>query len=143
MIQVKWPCRIVVADDHTLFRDHLKRLLGENCNLQIVGETGSGCELLECLSSLPGVADLAIIDISMPNLGGIEAASRIRSAYPGIKILILSMHKEKQYFDVALAAGAHGYLLKENAADEIFPAIEKIRRGEVYISSQLSPAPGS
>jgi DNA-binding NarL/FixJ family response regulator len=85
---------------------------------------------------------MAILDISMPNLGGLEAASRIKSAYPDMKVLILSMHREKEYVQKALSVGADGYLLKQDSSAELFTAIEKIRQGGVYFSPLLYDVDG-
>ena len=130
--------RVVLADDHAIFRNDLKRILVEKSDLEVVGEAGDGIELLEFLNLIESAPQMAIIDISMPNLGGIEATSKIKSTYPGMKVLILSMHREKEYVHGALSAGADGYLLKEDANAELFSAIEKIRRGGVYISALLT-----
>jgi len=75
---------------------------------------------------------MVLLDISMPNLGGIEAAGEIKKEYPDVKVLILSMHKDKEYLHQAILAGAEGYVLKENMFKELFPAIETIREGNVY-----------
>ncbi len=74
----------------------------------------------------------------MPNLGGIEATRKIKRTYPNVKVLILSMHKEKEYLQGAFSAGAEGYLLKEDANQELFLAVETIRKGEIYVSPLLS-----
>jgi DNA-binding NarL/FixJ family response regulator len=110
----------------------------EKGDLEVIGEAGDGIELLEFLNLIESAPQMAIVDISMPNLGGIEATAKIKSAYPGMKVLILSMHREKEYVRGALSAGADGYLLKEDANTELFLAIEKIRRGGVYISPLLT-----
>jgi DNA-binding NarL/FixJ family response regulator len=143
MMLMRCPYHVVLADDYAVFRHALKRLLLEKSDLEVVGETGDGLELLEFLSLLPSAPDLAIVDICMPNLGGIEATSRIRSTYPDMKVLILSMHREKQYVHAAMSAGADGYLLKENAGTELLPAIERIRQGRVYFSPHLSESDSS
>jgi DNA-binding NarL/FixJ family response regulator len=124
----------VLADDHELIREGLRRLIEDNPDLEVVGEVGDGLELLSLLEAQ--VPDLVIMDIWMPNLRGIEAARRIKSRYPAVKVLILSMYRE--YLHQALAAGADGYLLKEDALRELFCAIESIRNGRSYISTRLS-----
>jgi DNA-binding NarL/FixJ family response regulator len=129
--------RVVLADDHAAFRHDLRRVLVKKGDLEVVGEAGDGIQLLEILNLIESAPQMAIVDISMPNLGGIEATSKIKSSYPDMKVLILSMHREKEYVDGALSAGADGYLLKEDANAELFTAIEKIRRGGVYISPLL------
>ena len=135
---IQCPYCVVLADDHAMFRNDLRKILAERGDLEVVGEAGDGIELLEFLNLIESAPQMAIIDISMPNLGGIEATSKIKSTYPEMKVLILSMHREKEYVRGALSAGADGYLLKEDANAELFSAIEKIRRGGVYISPLLT-----
>jgi len=110
----------------------------EKGDLEVIGEAGDGYELLKFLNLIKLAPHMAIVDISMPNLGGIEATSKIKSTYPDMKVLILSMHREKEYVRGALSAGADGYLLKEDVNAELFSAIEIIRRGGVYISPLLT-----
>ncbi len=128
--------RIVLAEDHTLVRAGIKKIVEDYADLQVVGEAGDGLELLELLKTLD--ADLVILDISMPKMPGIEVAKEIKRSYPGVKILILTMHKMKEYLNDAIAAGVDGYLLKEDLAKELGSAISKIRQGKTYISSLLS-----
>jgi DNA-binding NarL/FixJ family response regulator len=129
------PCRIIVADDHVLFRQGLKNLLGARSDLEVIGEAADGLQLLGLLNrSLP---DIILLDISILNLRGIEVVREIKRAYPRVRILILTMHKDKQYLEQTIAAGARGYLLKEDADTELFTAIEKIKRGRIYVSPNL------
>lgn len=130
--------RIIVTDDHVLFRQGLIRLLSSFTGLEIVGEAGDGIELLTLLQQGNLNPQLVILDISMPNLGGIDAIRRIKPLYPGLKILILTMHRDKEYLYEVLAAGADGYFLKEDAIEELFAAVERIRKGKMYISPKLS-----
>ena len=139
-MQYKCPYRVVLADDHVLFRCDLKRLFSERSDLEIVGEAGDGVELLDLLCLMVPVPQMAIVDLAMPHMGGIKATTAIKHTYPGMKVLILSMHRERQYVQGAFAAGADGYLLKENADAELFTAMEKIRQGGVYIPSHLAEA---
>ena len=127
---------IILADDHVILRDGIKRIIEEAADLKVAGEASDGLELLELLKKT--TADMVILDISMPNLRGIEATCEIKQDYPNVKILILTMHKKKDYIYRALAAGADGYLLKEATGDELFTAINTIRSGGTYISSILS-----
>lgn len=99
--------RIVLADDHYLIREGLRSILEENADLQVVGEASDGLELLLLLDRLK--PHLVILDISMPNLQGIETARQIKIKYPGIKILILTMHQEREYLYKAISAGVEGY----------------------------------
>ncbi len=129
------PCRIIIADDHGLFRQGMKSVLAARADIEVIGEAGDGLQLLDLLSrSLP---DVILLDISMPNLRGIEAIHEIKKAYPHVKVLILTMHKDKQYLEESISAGARGYLLKEDADTELFSAIDKIRRGRIYVSPNL------
>ncbi len=128
--------RIVLADDHVLIRQGLKKILSEMADIEVIGEAGDGLELLKLLNrSMP---HLVILDISMPNLRGIEAIHKIKTICPDVKVLILTMHKEREYLYQAILEGAHGYLLKEDATKELSSAIETIRRGRNYISPLLS-----
>lgn len=130
------PYRVILADDHAMFRGGVKRMLERIPGIEIVGEAVDGLELLRLLEDVP--ADLVLLDLSMPNLGGIEAARLVSKAAPSVKILILTMHKSKEYFYYSMSAGASGYLLKQDADEELVAAIEKIRGGEAYISPLLS-----
>lgn len=127
---------IVLADDHALVRQGLKRTLEENVGLEVVGEAGDGLELLDLLKKL--TPHMVILDISMPKLRGIEAIREIKMEHPGVKVLMLTMHKEKEYLHQAMSAGADGYFLKKDVDTELFSAIEKIRQGEIYVSHSLS-----
>ena len=130
------PYRIMLADDHVLFRQGVKTILQSAVDLAVVGEAGDGIQLLELLKKV--IADLVILDISMPNLRGVEACREIKSVSPTAKILILTMHREKEYVYHTFSAGAHGYLLKEDADTELFAAIENMKKGKPYISPLLS-----
>jgi DNA-binding NarL/FixJ family response regulator len=128
--------RIVIVDDHTLVRQGLRRIIGEMTDLEVIGEAGDGLELLKLLEKI--TPHMILLDISMPNLRGNEAIREIKALHPEVKILILSMHKGKEYLYQAISAGANGYFLKEDADTELSTAIETIRRGKVYISPLLS-----
>jgi DNA-binding NarL/FixJ family response regulator len=128
--------RLIVADDHVMFRRGLRRILERDPEIQIAGETGDGLELLGLLKRV--TADLVILDISMPGLRGIEAIHEIRKGFPGVKILVLTMHKEREFLRQALAGGAQGYLLKEDTDMALFSAIKEIREGKIYLSSNFT-----
>ena len=129
---------VVIADDHALFRQGLKSLVDGVGDLKVVGEAGDGLELLKFLNLKDQGTHLVILDISMPNLRGIEAIREIRAIHPEMKILIVTMHQDKEYLYQALAAGADGYFLKKDADTELFDAIDKIRKGRIYVSPHLS-----
>jgi len=128
--------RVILADDHVLVRRGLRRILEENQDLEISGEVGDGLELLSLLNKID--PDMVILDVSMPNLRGIEAIPEIHRVHPGVKVLILTMHNEEEYLYQAISAGADGYLLKEDAEKELFSAIENVQNGRVYISPSLA-----
>ncbi|MGO8990286.1 MAG: response regulator [bacterium] len=130
------PYHIVLADDHVLVRQGLKRILEGMAGLEVVGEASDGLDLLDLLSRV--TPDMVILDIFMPNLRGIEAIHEIKKIHPDVRVLILTMHKDKEYLYLALSAGAKGYLLKEDADKELFSAIEKVRQGKTYISPYFS-----
>jgi DNA-binding NarL/FixJ family response regulator len=130
------PFSIILADDHVLMRHGLRRILEERGNLEIAGEVGDGLELLSILHKKN--PDLIILDLSMPNLRGIEAIPEIRHIRPDAKVLMLTMHKEEEYLYQAISAGANGYLLKDDAEKELFSAIEHIQNGKIYISPGLA-----
>jgi DNA-binding NarL/FixJ family response regulator len=129
-------CRIILADDHALMRQGLKRILSEIPELEVVAEARDGLELLQVMNTVS--SDLIIIDISMPKLRGIEAIHEIKARCPNVKVLVLTMHKDSEYLRQAVSAGADGYLLKEDADAELFSAIEKIRKGKIFITQRLS-----
>jgi DNA-binding NarL/FixJ family response regulator len=130
------PYRIIIADDHAMLRQALRRILEDSPQIAVVGEAGDGLELLKLLQNIQ--ADLVVLDISMPNMRGIEAINEIKKWDPRIKTLMLTMHKRKEYLYEALTAGADGYLLKEDTNCELMVAIEKIRAGGTYVSPTLS-----
>ena len=129
------PFRIILADYHRMFRHGIRRILEDVEGIIIVGEADDGLKLLKLLRNT--TADLLVLDISMPGMRGIEASKEIKSLYPEIKILILTMHRDLEYFQHAIDAGAVGFLLKEDADEALVTAIKAIQRGEVFISPLL------
>jgi DNA-binding NarL/FixJ family response regulator len=130
------PYRIVLADDHSLLREAIKKSIAEIPDLRVVGEAGDGLELLELLKR--SVPDLIILDISMPRFNGILAAAEIKKRYPTVKILILTMIKIRELLHRALKIGVNGYLLKENVFSDLIAAIRTIQKGGTYLSSLIS-----
>lgn len=130
------PYTIVLADDHALFRQGVKKIIEEVEDFQVVGEASDGLELLELLKK--GDPALVILDISMPNLRGLEAAREIKVLYPQVKILLLTMHKKKDFLQQGLEAGVDGFLVKEDADAALLQAVKAIRRGEKFYSPLLS-----
>jgi len=129
------PYRVVLADDHALFRAGVRRILEEIEGVAVVGEAADGLELLDLLKRL--TPDLVLLDISMPNLRGLEAIQEIRKLCPQTHILMLTMHREGEYLSQALALGAAGYLLKQEADPELVKAVENLRAGRSYLSPQM------
>lgn len=128
--------RVILADDHTLFRSGVKRILEEIPGVEVVGEAADGLELLSLLREM--TPDLVILDISMPKLRGLEAIQKIKASHPQVRVMILTMHKDAEYLSYALSAGAAGFLLKQDADPELLEALSTIRRGETYLSPAIS-----
>jgi DNA-binding NarL/FixJ family response regulator len=127
---------ILLVDDHPLVCQRIRKILAKKSELTVIGELQDGLELLDRLNK--GLAQLIILDISMPHLGGIEATRRIKSRHPEIKVLIVTLHNRREYVDQARAAGAEGYLLKDELDKELLAAIETLRRGGTYLSPLLT-----
>jgi DNA-binding NarL/FixJ family response regulator len=130
------PYRIVLVDDHILFREGIKSLIGSTEEFAIVGEAGDGERLLVLLRDI--AADMVIMDISMPGSQGVEATRVAKKLVPELKVLILTMHNSKEYLYHAMSAGADGYLLKEDAHDDLVTAIRTLQQGKPYISPLMS-----
>jgi DNA-binding NarL/FixJ family response regulator len=135
------PYEIVLADDHVMFRQGIRSFLEQLEDVHISGEAGDGVELLELLKS--SSPDLIILDISMPNLRGLEAAREIKRLYPKVKILLLTMHKKNEFIRQGLAEGVEGFLLKDEPGSELLRAVQAIRMGGKYLSPLLSEVLGS
>jgi two-component system, NarL family, response regulator NreC len=127
---------LLLADDHILVRHGIKMILSARSDFEVIGEVGDGLELLRILNQQH--PDVVLLDISMPNLRGIEAIPEIRRIRPETRILILTMHREKEFMYQAIAAGADGYLLKEDADKDLFAAIDTILEGKIYVSRFLA-----
>ncbi len=123
--------RVVLADDHKIVRDGLKRILSSTTDLLVAAEAGNGDELLKLVKV--DEYDVAVVDMSMPGLSGIALIKRLKSEKPKLRILVLSMHGESQYAARALKAGASGYLNKDSAAEQLVGALRKIAAGGVHI----------
>jgi DNA-binding NarL/FixJ family response regulator len=123
--------RVLLADDHQIVRQGLRSLL-EKAGHEVVGEASDGREALKLARTLS--PDIAVLDLSMPLLNGLDAAHEIRRIAPEIKTILLTMYTDKAYVLQALRAGARGYVLKTQAAEDLIRAIREISRGEVYLS---------
>jgi DNA-binding NarL/FixJ family response regulator len=128
--------RLIIADDHTLVREGLVTLLADVPNLQIVGLAGTGQEAMTLVRQHH--PDIALIDISMPQMSGLEATCYCKAEFPELKIIILTMHEEEIFFFEALRAGASGYLLKGASVRELISAIRSVHAGGVYLPPQLA-----
>jgi two-component system response regulator NreC len=131
------PTRIVLADDHVLVREGLKSLL-EREHFQVMAEASDGQEAVKLIEMHH--PDIAIMDISMPTLNGIDAARGITRSAPKTKVILLTQHEEEQYIHEALEAGVKGYVLKNQVANDLIQAIRQVGRGEFYLSPGISRA---
>jgi DNA-binding NarL/FixJ family response regulator len=130
------PITIVIADDHTIVRQGLKKILKEEKDIQVVGEAKDGREAVNKVRELQ--PDLVIMDIAMPDLNGIEATRQIKQAGMGTKIIILSMHDHGRYIRELLGLGVSGYLLKNAASRDIVKAVKSAIEGNTYLSPSIS-----
>lgn len=128
--------RIVIADDHRIVRQGLRSLVEQESDLEVIGMAANGRQALQMTRRL--IPDVVIMDISMPDLNGIDATSQIVNEAPGVKVIALSMHSEKQLIDGMLRAGAAGYLLKESAFEELIKAIRIVCAGKKYLSPDVT-----
>jgi DNA-binding NarL/FixJ family response regulator len=128
--------RVLLADDHTLVRAGLRKLLESMPDITVVGEAGDGLALLTLAETLQ--PHLVLMDIAMPGLNGLEATARLVKSNPGIRVMILSMHQNEEYVRRALRHGAVAYLLKDSAPMELELALSAVLRGETYLSPAVS-----
>jgi DNA-binding NarL/FixJ family response regulator len=130
------PLRLVLADDHTLVRAGMRALLSELPGVAVVGETGDGREALRLVREHK--PDIALIDISMPGLNGLEVAARIGHDHPATRVIIVSMHGDDETVRRALVAGAAGYMLKNSDRSELELALRTVARGDTWLSPSLT-----
>ncbi len=128
--------RLLIADDHPVVREGLRRIVQDAPGLEVVGEVASGHELLERLPRVP--ADIVLLDVTMPGPGFLEMLQRLRAEHPTVAVLVLSVHPEDQYAVRALRAGASGYLTKDHSPEELTEAIRRVHRGHKYVSPALA-----
>jgi len=128
--------RVLVADDHAIIREGLRVMLGNQPDMEVVGTAANGREAVGLVDE--HVPDVVVIDISMPELNGIEAIAQILPRHPHIKVIVLSIHETKPYVYRTLKAGAKGYLIKETAGLEVVDAVRAVYRGERYLSQRIS-----
>ena len=134
--QGKTRQRIVIAEDFTILREGLRSLLSSHPEFEIVGEAEDGQEAIRNVDTLK--PDLALMDLSMPRMNGMEAIREIKKRFPGTKILVLTVHKTEEYIHAALQAGADGYILKDSTYPELEMAIKSVMDGKRYISPGIS-----
>ncbi len=126
---------IMIVDDHALFRNGLKLLINSNKDFRVVAEASNGREFIENIDFIP--VDIVLLDISMPEMTGIEAAEIALSKHPDLKIVTLSMYGDEEYYYKMLDVGANGFLLKESDIDEVFTALYHVIDGKNYFSQEL------
>jgi two-component system invasion response regulator UvrY len=128
--------RILIADDHAIVREGLKRIVQQTSDILVVAEAGNAAETMEKVRKLE--LDLLLLDITMPDRSGLDVLMEVKRDYPSLKVLILSFHPEDQYALRMLKAGASGYVTKESASDELVQAIRKVAQGGRYLSTSLA-----
>jgi DNA-binding NarL/FixJ family response regulator len=128
--------RVFLADDHKILRESLVILLSQTENIEVVGAAGDGQEayrkILECRP------DVAVLDISIPRLNGLDLAQKLRTEAPEVKVVILTMHKSGEFVSKALCAGVRGYVLKDNALEELIECIELVFARKIYLSQDIT-----
>jgi len=130
--------RVLVADDHTIVRQGLVGILKASEEVEVVAEASDGSEAVE--KALKTKPDVAVLDVSMPRLSGIEAARRIHEALPATRLLVLTMHDDEEYILKMVRAGASGYLLKDGAASELLAGIRALKAGKTYFGPHATKA---
>lgn len=127
---------VVIADDHPVVRQGLKRILAEEADMTLTAEAATGQELLDCLGKV--ACDVVLLDISMPGRGGLDTLIELRRHFPKISVLVLSIYPEDQFGPRVLKSGAAGYMNKETACDQLVGAIRKVCAGGKYVSQRLA-----
>jgi len=128
--------KVLLADDHGIVRAGLRRIVEESSDMEVVAEAADGRETLRLVQEI--LPDVAVIDISMPGLDGLEVVSQLHGHYPDLPILILTMHEEGQYVVRAIQAGAMGYLTKQSAPEQLVKAIRKVHAGSRYLTDEAA-----
>lgn len=128
--------RIVIAEDHTLMRTGLRMLLGQEPDIDVVGEADNGRDAIRLAGEL--LPDLILMDLTMPGTNGLDAIAEIRRRFPAVRILVLTIHKTDEYIQEALRGGADGYVLKEASQDDLRGAVRSVLNGKGYLSPDVS-----
>ena len=133
---MKDTIKVILADDHRIFRKGLKSLLSEKKNIEVLAEADNGDEALEAVKKYK--PEIVVMDIAMPKMDGIEATRQIREQFPDTEVVILSMHAKKAYIDQVLKAGAKGYVLKDSDEENLLSAIDTVHNGGYYLDSPVA-----
>lgn len=128
--------RVFLADDHKILRESLVILLSQKENIEVVGAAGDGLEAYRKILELK--PDIAVLDISIPHLNGLDLAEKLKVEMPEVKIVILTMHKSGEFVSKALCAGVRGYVLKDNALEELIECIELVYEQKIYLSQDIT-----
>ncbi|RMF90876.1 MAG: DNA-binding response regulator [Nitrospinota bacterium] len=132
------PIKLLIADDHALFREGIKALLSAYDDLEVVGEAADGREAIERVQTCR--PDIVLMDIAMPGLGGLEATLELKKRFPELKILILTQYDNREYLYRFLKAGVSGYVLKRAAGTELVAAIRAVAQGGTFLHPDVAPA---
>lgn len=128
--------KVLVADDHAIVREGVRMILGQEPDIEVVGEAGDGQQALDLVATVH--PQVVIMDISMPGVGGIEATQRLKATHPEVQVLALTMHEDETYVFQLLRAGAAGYVLKRAAAQDLVQAVRAAARGEAFLYPSIA-----
>lgn len=132
----KRPIKVLLADDHQLFREGLKRILNMEEDIEVVGECSDGTQVLDCCQRFG--PEIVLMDINMPLLNGVDATEKLRASLPEVKVIILSIHDDESYVFETLRKGATGYLLKDMEAESLINAIRSVAEGHAFIHPKVT-----
>ena len=130
------PTRIIIADDHPIFREGLVKTIERDKTFTVIGQAGDGAEALKLITELR--PDIAVLDVSMPIMDGIEVARNVHQQALPTEIIFLTMYKDQQYFNAALNLGVRGYIIKDSVAAELISCLKAVTEGQYYISPVIS-----
>src|SRR6266581_2883025 len=131
------PIKVLIADDHSLVRQGLRRYLEMAGDIEVLGEASNGAEVLKLIENGQGEPDIVLLDIRMPEMDGLETARRIRVRHPGIGIIMLTAYDDRQFVVEAVRAGARGYVLKARDAEHLIQTVRLVAGGNMVIDPQL------
>ncbi|QHI36698.1 Transcriptional regulatory protein DegU [Kordia antarctica] len=134
-MEKKKEINIIIADDHQIVIDGLKSLLVQHSHIKIIGEASNGLEAIDLIEK--NNIDIAVLDISMPEMDGVEATKIIKEKHPGVQILILTMHDGSEFIHELVEIGANGYILKNRGKEEFVEALETIAKGQEYLKGKV------